>query len=226
MSAFFGIDSTYGITVPAGATVQTVDHEQSAEISELQGEDGEIKKASTTHVKKVTVDINLVGTAGIDTVVPGNVASPSSLEIISVEQGERVNNRPTAMIKAAGYEGIDDGSGSGSGAGAGSPDEDTLEVVSVDYALAQDVKISPSVMDEMIPGVDGHPALRQKVKLVNTLDFSFAGDIPSGVALGTGGAGAAGLTGGKLIVQSLKEKQEAGKFNSGSASAKHYPAAA
>ena len=226
MPGTFGIDTTYGITVAAAET-QTVDRDQSVEVSELRGgEAGEIVKASTTHIKRVTVDINAIGNADASLVAIGNVSSPASMEVLTVEQGERVNGRPTVMIKGVAQIGVDDADGGASGGGAGGPSEDTLEVVSVSYSLAQDVKIGFNVDDEMLPGADGHPALRQKTKQVNKLEFSYAGDVPSGLALGSGGASASGLTGGKVLMTSLKDKQEVGKWNTGSASGNHYPAAA
>ncbi len=225
-NASFGVTDTKGVSMPEGTEIQSVDYEQSAEISELQaGESGEVIKASTTHVKKVSADFSLIGSAGSDSVEVGEVSSPEDLEIISAEPGEEVNKRPTLTLKAAGFVGIDDGDGGGSGSGGSGADEDTLEVVSVEYSLAQSVKRGFSVSDEMMPGKDGKPALRQKFKKVNTFSFDFAGDVPGGVDIGSGGASVNGLEGGKLITDNLKEKQMVGKWNSGSASGKHYASA-
>ncbi len=224
MGAHYNLNTTYGVTLPAGAVPQSAERNRTVEISEVVGTSGEFVKADPLKTAKVEISVSGVGPAGLSGVTSGNVSAPSSITINSAEQGEGNKGRSTFSIKAAGFETV---TSTGGGGSAGSePDIDTLEIVSVSYACVETVKRTANVTDLMQLGSDSTPFARGKCKRFTDFDIAGRGDLPSGLVIGSGGASLAGLSGGKLIVASLKEMEKAGDWNGYGGSGKHYHLAA
>jgi hypothetical protein len=223
MAAHINLATTYGVTVPAGSVANSAEKTSTIDVSEVTGVSGEIVKADPLKVVKVEVSVSGVGPAGRATVTVGVVA-PATMSVISAEETESNKGRVQFSIKAAGHEDFDDAAGSVTA--DDEPTVDTLNIVSVAYACAESVKRSVEVTDSVLLGSDGKPCDRAKVKKMGSFDVQGRGDLPAGVALGTGGVNVAGFSGGKIICTTLKESEKAGDWNGWGGSGKHYPAAA
>ena len=228
MAHHIGITSTYGLTLPSGAIAQDARKVQTVGVSEVPGISGEYVKAATLKQKKVDVTVSGVGPAGLSGVTSGNVSPPSTLKILSVEQGEKStgDNRATFSINATGMSSFVDAAGTPDAAGGGDPDEDTLGIVSVTLALSETLSCKSEVKDVNVPATDGTPGARATCCLKNSVSVRGRGDIPSSLMLGTDGLEVAAFTGGVMLVGKLEEGQKADDINDWSAEAQHYPSAA
>ena len=77
----------------------------------------------------------------------------------------------------------------------------------------------------VLMGTNGEPAARQSVALKNPFDISGRGDVPAGVALGTGGLQFAGGTTGKVVVGTFSESEKRKDWNGWSGSGNQYASA-
>lgn len=219
MAAHFNLATTFGVTLPAGAVPETADKTSTVETSKLVGTAGEYVKAAPLKTAKVEVSITGSGPAGLSSVVSGMVSAPATMTITGAEQGESHRGRATFTIKAAGHEAFTDGAGSSTE--GTEPDIDTLEIVSVSYACAETVKKGRDITDLVLTGSAGTPFARGKCKEIGNFDIAGRGDLPSGVALGTGGAAIAGMTSGVLIATTLKLSEKAGDWNGWNVNGEH-----
>ncbi|WP_156345497.1 hypothetical protein [Verrucomicrobium spinosum] len=154
------------------------------------------------------------------------IALPATMTIIKSDATEVNNGRVSCTVMASGHSAFTDAAGASPGVGAGDPDEDTLNIVSCSFSLAENVQVSHEVQDKMILGGDGAPGARATCLQKNSFTTRFRGDLPAGVVLGTSGAGVKGLEDGKLLVNQLMEEQKMDDFNGGSVGGNHYPLAA
>ncbi len=222
MAAHLNLNTTFGVTLPSGAIAESAERMQTVEAIEVTGTSGEIVKALPAKTFKSDVTISGKGPAGLDLVTTGTISDPSTMTITSAESGETNKATSTFTIKASAHEAFTDGEGSGSA--GDEPDIDTVEIVSVTYAVVESVKRTRDVKDMVLIGSDGTPAARGKVTRTGTFDIIGRGDIPGGIALGTAGAALASFT-GVVLATSLKESEKAGDWNGWGISGKHYPAA-
>lgn len=225
MASHLNVSSTYGITLPSGAVAESVKRSRKIETDKMVGTSGEYSKFDAHHTKAVEVTIEGKGPAGLDGVTSATVGTPSTLKITKAEQKEANKGRAGFSLTALGHEDYDDADSAAAIDGA-EPDIDSLVITSVTHAVAQTLTKSSSVTDKTELGVDGKPALRATCQKLNAFSSEGKGDIPAAVALGTGGAGIAGLTGGKLIVSQLDDDQKNGEWNGYSFSGEHCPSAA
>lgn len=223
MSAAIGISETYGIALDAESVAQTVRRRQSVDVSTVMGVDGEYALAKPLKTKKTEVTISGVGKGG--EVAPGVVATPADLVNVTVEQGEANNGRTSFTITAAGVAAFVDPASANASAAAATITKGTIEVLSVAYALTESVSTTGKVDDKVATATDGTPGYRQTHAQMNNFSVRGKGTIPTGVALGTGGAAIKGLDGGVLIVRTLEDVQNAGNLNEWSLDGEHYPSA-
>lgn len=225
MANHLNVTSTYSVTLPSGAAAESVKRTRVIETDKLVGVDGEYSQFDAHHMMKVDVTIEGKGPAGLAGVTSATVSSPSTLKIVKAEQKESNKGRAGFTINATGFESYSDANAGNSIDGA-EPDVNSLVITSVTHAVAQSLTKSRQVADKMELGGDGTPALRATCMRIDTFSSDGKGDIPSAVSIGTGGAGIAGLTGGKIIVTTLDDDQKNGEWNGYSFSGEHCPAAA
>jgi hypothetical protein len=217
--AFIGIDTLYSITLQATARALEVVKTQTVETVKKPSVAGEWTFFKAKKSAKVEIVISGIGPAALDSVTAATPAFGDK-KLIKSQQGETVTGDGNATFTNtyAYHEAFDDAGGVAS-AGGDEPDIDTLcEIVGVTYADAQTLTRSFEVTDKLITRADGTPGARATLGRVGMVSMDFAGDIPSGVALGSDGVNAAGMA-GRLIVGTLVERQQASEFNGGNLSA-------
>lgn len=225
MSAHIGITSTHGIVLTTGATAQSVKKTSTVEIAELIGVDGEFKKATPHHAKKVDVNIEAVGAIDFATVTSAVVVAPATLKLLNASQKQGNKDRPTLSLVYTGHEAFTDGAITATDSGAGSADEDTLGIVSTALALAESTGVGYEVADRLALTPAGVPGYRATCSKKGNFDVSGKGDLPAGLGLGTDGAVLADFTGGVIICSSTDEGQTMDNINDYAAKGMHYPVA-
>lgn len=218
--AHIGIPTTHGITLQATAKALTCDRTRSVETSKVPSTSGEYALFRAKKTMKTEVSITGVGPAALASVTSASGVTAATLKLIKSEQGETVTGDGNATFSStyAGHEAFADSGSTSSSAGA-EPDIDTIcEITSVTYSDVQTVKKSFEVTDKVITHSDGTPGTRATILRKGDISIDFAGDIPSGVALGSDGLNGAGMT-GRIIVGRLTDTQKADDWNGGSAAA-------
>lgn len=229
MAHHVGITSTYSVTVPAGGIAQEVSRTRSVELSKVAGTDGEWAKVSALKQLKTDVQVSGVGPANLGAVSAGNVVAPSTMKVLSVQQGEKSSgdNRATFVISATGMSSFDPSTeGTPAAAGDGEPDEDTLGIVGITLALSETFNATSEVKDLNVPATDGTPGARATVGLESSFSGRGAGDIPASLSLGLAGIEPAGFGAGLTIVRSINDVQKAQEINTWGFDANNFPAAA
>jgi hypothetical protein len=215
-----------GITLASGAEADDVSDTSAVEIAELIEQDtGHIIKASPVNMKTRAVEISGDGPATLTDVATGTVGTVSDLKVNKVEITEAPNKRCTFSLSAAAVAAFTDPAASPSAAGA-EPDIDDLEIVSVEYAVAESVRRGYEVEDMTLPGSDGAPYARARTTRKGTFSIAGRGDRPAGAALGTGGAAFSGSDTGLVVVSKEMDGQKRKEWNRWSLEGNHYPNAA
>jgi hypothetical protein len=225
MAAHIGIETTHGITLDTEAVAQSVRRRESVEVSSVIGVSGEYVLAKPLKTKRVEVTIQGVGNGDRSVVAVGEVATPADLSAISVEQTEINNGRASFTLTAAGVSSFTDPAAANGSAAGASITKGTIEILSVSYALSESLSVTSQVEDKVATATDGTPGFRAKHAKMGNFSVRGKGDLPAGLALGTGGAAVKGLNGGVLIVTELEEEEQASEINGWSLSGTHYPAA-
>lgn len=223
MATHLGVTSTFGVTPPAAMEVTRATRNTRVPTYKTPGSNGEWLKYTAGRHKTVTVTLEGFGTAPVDAVAAADGITPATDTLQSARQGEtNKQSPPTVTVVYPAHAAFVDAD-SAETAPSAEPDLDTVEIVSVSYSLTESLDITTSVQDKAIDGADGKPAHRAHFALESSFTLAGYGDIP--VALGTGGAGIARLTGGILIVDNLDEIENAQDCNQWRASGGHCPAA-
>lgn len=226
MAAHLNITSTEGVTLATGAEADDVEKVSTVEIAELADQaTGEYIKASPVNHKEIAVRITGDGPHDLTEPAAGTVADPATITVISAEVTEAPNQRCNFSVRATGHEAFTDPAGSVSATGA-EPDIDDLEIVSVEYSIAENVRRSYEVEDMVLVGTDGTPANRATVGVKGTFSIQGRGDLPAGTALGTGGAAFQDGDTGLVLVNSLMEGEKRKDWNRWGADGSHYKVAA
>jgi hypothetical protein len=225
MAAHIGIESTQGITLPTESIPQSVRRRETVEVAPVIGVDGEYTRCKPLKSKRVEVTITGVGAGGLANVSSGVVADTGDLERISVQQGEVNNGRASFTITAAGHDSFSDPAAANGSASAASITRGTIEILSVEYALTESLDVTTQVEDKVALNADGTPGFRQKHAKMSNFSLRGKGDLPSGLALGTGGAAVKGLNSGVIIVTDIETEEQAAEINGWSVNGNHYPAA-
>lgn len=226
MSAHIGVASTFGVTKPAGTSVNRATRETKLTAYKTEGEDGEWLKYTPAAMKEVTVKLEGHGGAPLASVTSSATISPSTKKLLRANQGE--TNKQTPPTFSGDYVGHEDHDVEADGGEEGpgdSPDLSTVEIVSVSYSLTESLNVQTQVSDVMIPDKDGKSStgFRGTVGKESSFTINGYGDIPC--SIGTGGAGVARLTGGKLIVEGMSEIENAKTCNQWRANGGHCPSA-
>jgi hypothetical protein len=214
-----------GITIPAGATAQSIKETTTVGISKFPGVDGETKKASPLRSAKYDVVAEVKGAVNFAAVTSAVVGTPSTLKLISASQKQTSKERPDSTLTYAGHLAFVDGEGAASGAGAGGADEDTLGLVSSDLDLADNSDVSYKVEDKVADNPDGTPGYRQTHMREGEGTLSGKGGLDSGMGLGTDGGEIADFTGGVIICPTVERTQQAAEINTWSGKLNHFPVA-
>lgn len=223
MAAHIGVDSTFGVTQPSDTELTKASRSSSVPTFKTPGHTGEIFKYTAGRTKNVQVTLEGSGTAPVASVAVGDGITPSTLTLISARQGERnTQGLPTFSAMYSAAESFAD-SDNAETAPSAVPDLDTIEIVSVDYSLTESLDITSQITDRVIADLDGTPGFRGTFGKESSFTLSGYGDLP--VALGENGAGVARLTGGKLILESTEEIENAQDCNQWRASGGHCPSA-
>ena len=220
MAAHIGIPSMFGITLQADAKPLSTDRSRTIETSKVPSITGEYSLFRAKKTMKVDLTISGVGPAALASVTSASGVTASTLKLLKSQQGETVtgDGNPTFTNNYAGHEAFSDSGDVSIEAGA-EPDIDTIcEITSVTYSDCQTTSKSFEVSDKVITQANGTPGTRATILRKGDLSIDFAGDIPSGVALGSDGMQAAGMA-GRLIVTRLQDTQKADDWNGGSAAA-------
>lgn len=225
MAAHLGVESTFGVTKPSGSALTKATRDTKIETFKTEGEDGEWLKYTAANMKTVTVKLEGHGTAPISGITAADGVTPATKKAISTTQGESNKQTPsTFSVDWVGHEDFTDADGGEPAPGA-TPDLTTTEIVSVTYSLTESLSITKQVQDVMIPDLDGKAStgFRGACGVEASFSINGYGDLPC--SIGTGGAGVARLTGGKLIVDALSEIENAKTCNQWRASGGHCPSA-
>lgn len=218
------IATTYGVTLVSGAEADDCQKTETVEISTVaDSATNEIVYANPVNHKRIETQVTGDGPRALS-LSAGNVANTATLTVIFNEVTEAPNARPTFTVRAAGHTSFTDPATALSAVGA-EPTIADLEITSVDYAVAERVTRSSSLTDMVLVGTDGIPAYRETTQLVNPFSVQGRGDLPAGVALGTGGANFVGGDTGKVLAGTLVTGEKRGDWNRWSVDGTRYASA-
>lgn len=222
----YGITSTGGVTLASGAIAQEVRTTQTVGESLVVGEDGEYAKADPLNNLKKVININGIGNAGMDGVVSGVIAVPSTMTVTKSEQNEVHNGRATFTLNASAEIAFTDITEGNDASGSGDPDEDTLHVVSCNLALTESVRRSTEASEILALATTGVPGLRALNRLKTPFSIKGKNTFPASVVLGSNGTALYGMTSGKTLVTKLDAMQKMDDFPSWDTDGCQYPVAA
>lgn len=212
MAAHLNIDTTYGVTVPTNSEAESATRTQTVEINELlDSATAEIVSLKPVNVVNIEVVVEGEGPAGL-TGTAGVISDPSTVSVISVEVSEAPNARCRFSIRATAADGFTDPGAAEESVGA-EPTVADLEITSVTYSIAESVRRSNTLEDKVLIGSDGTPAARETHTRRKPFSINGRGDLPAGVALGTGGAKFTGAATGVTVAGVLREFERRADWN-------------
>lgn len=225
-SAHIGVTRLFGVALPAESEAQNSTLTRTLATYPLPGAAGEFTKlfAAKKIEKKVAVDY--IGPAALTLVTVAQGLDPSTIKITDASSEEKNEGLVSMNVTASGSEAFVDDGGDLTGAGADEPDASTLNLRTITCSLSQSVKRDVKVKDVRVTGGNGVEAWRGTCSKMFGFSSDFKGDIPTGVQLGTSGAGVYGVTGtGVTVVTELVEKDTKDDVNSGSYKGETAPSA-
>jgi hypothetical protein len=222
--AHLHVDTTYGVTVPAGSEAESATKTSTVAINELMESDtGDIIDARPVNMVAVEVQVEGEGPASLS-LTPAAVGTPSTMTVIGVDLTEQPNNRCRFSIRAAGHATFTDPGTAEESVGA-EPTVSSLAITSVTYSVAESVRRSVTLDDMVLAGSNGGVAYRETTTVRKPFAIAGRGDLPSGVALGSGGAKFNGAGTGMTVVGVLRESERRADWNGWGADGTNYPAA-
>lgn len=225
MPAHLNITSTLPVTLGTGAEADDFQTTSSVEVDTLDDQaTGEVIAAAPVNHKKIEHRISGDGPATLTGAAAGTVSTVSDVEITSVEITEAPNARCKFSITAVADDSFTDPAGTASDVGA-EPAIGDLEITSVTYSVAESIRRSQTVENMVLVGTDGAPAFRAKVGVKAPVGIQGRGDLPAGVALGTGGADYKGAATGILVITTLTEGEKRKDWNRWGVDGERYPSA-
>ncbi len=230
MSAHINILSStfaanYGITLGTGAEAESATSTTTVGASELiDSATAEVNACAPIHHAEKRTSVEGEGPVSL-TLTPGTVATPATLTVLSAEITEAPNARCRFSISAQGELAFTDSEGTPAEVGS-EPTVSDLEITSVAYAIAESVRRSVTLENKVLVGSDGAPAARATCTVRKPFSISGRGDLPAGVALGTGNVEFAGGSTGITLVTSLNTGERRADWNSWGAEGTNYPSAA
>lgn len=228
MAAHLNITSTiatvYGVTLAAGTEADDCSKTQTVEINTVaDAATGEIIEADPVNTVVTNTTISGDGPHAL-ALTAGTVATPSTLTVVGVDLTEAPNSRVQFSIRASGVASFTDPAGTVSAVGA-APTIGDLEITSVEYSIAESVRRSSEIQDMVLTGTDGTPAARETVQPIYPFSVSGRGDLPAGVALGTGGVEFVDGDSGKVLCSTLGTGEKRADWNRWNVDGTHYRAA-
>lgn len=212
MAHHLNIDTTYGVTVPANSEAESASRTQTVAINELlDSGTAEIISLKPVNVVNIEVQVEGEGPAAL-TITAGTIADPTTVTETSVELSEAPNNRCRFSIRAAAADEFTDPGTAEESVGA-EPTVADLTVTSVTYSVAESVRRSITLEDKVLIGTAGTPVARETCTRRKPFAISGRGDLPAGVALGTGGAKFYGAATGVTVAGVLRESEKRGDWN-------------
>lgn len=225
MATHINVANTYGVTVPTGSEAESATRTQTVEINELLAEDtGEVVSAKPVNMVSIEVAVEGDGPFGL-TLTPGTVADPETITVVSVEVTEAPNRRCRFSVRATGSDAFTDPGTAEESVGA-EPTIGDLEITSVTYSVAESVRRTATIDDKVLVGTDGTPANRATCTVRKPFSIVGRGDLPAGVALGTGGAKFTGAATGVTVAGTLTENERRADWNGWGIDGANYPSAA
>lgn len=225
MATHIGVTSTYGLTLPANAVAQKCTRNQELAMIPLTGAAGELVKLQVAPYLKKEVTVEYVGAPDFTAPAVAQNITPSAMTVIKTEITEEPNKHAVATRTAMAHESFTDAPGTSAGEGSADADETTLVIVSCTFSLAESVRRTREVKDVVVIGAQGGAAWRGTCMKKDSFSVRYKGDLPTGVALGTAGAGVYAFTDGVLVVGKLTDDQTADDVNGGSYEGEHAPSA-
>jgi hypothetical protein len=213
MAAHKNITTTHGLTLATGAVADDVEKSVSVEILEVTSQtSGEVVRVDCVNMATETVTISGDGPGDKTKVAAGTIATPSDLKEIRVENNESPNGRLNFSLTAESNVSFTDPASTVAAVGA-EPTIADLEIVSVEYSIAESVRLAAEVRNSVLIGTDGTPAARCHIEARHPFTVNGRGDLPTGVAAGVGGVAFVGGNTGKVIVPNLTTGEKRGDWN-------------
>ena len=217
--------ANYGITLGTGAEAESASATTTVAVSELlDSATAAINEVAPIHHAEKRTQVDGEGPASL-TLTAGSVATPATLTVLSREVTEAPNARCRFSVQAQGEIAFTDSVGT-PGAGGAEPTVSDLEITSVAYTIAESVRRSVTIENKVLVGTDGTPAARATCTVRKPFSIVGRGDLPAGVALGTGNAEFTGGDTGVTVVTSLRESERRADWNGWGADGTNYPSAA
>lgn len=230
MATHINIDAStfaanYGITLGTGAEAESATATTTVAINELiDSATAAVNTAAPIHHAEKRTQVDGEGPATLS-LTAATVGTPSTLTVISKEVTEQPNGRCRFSVQAHGDLAFTDSVGTPSDVGA-EPTISDLVITSVEYAIAESVRRSVTIENKVLVGTDGEPAARATCTVRKPFSISGRGDLPAGVALGTGNVEFTGGDTGLTLVGTLREGERRADWNSWGVDGTNYPSAA
>jgi hypothetical protein len=217
--------ANYGITLASGAEAESATATTTVAVSELlDSATAEINEAAPIHHAEKRSQVDGEGPALL-TLTPGVIASPATMTPLVRDLTEAPNSRCRFSIQAHGDLDFSDSAGTPGDVGA-EPTVSDLEITSVAYAIVESVRRSVNIENKVLVGTDGTPAARATCTVRKPFSIAGRGDLPAGVALGTGNVEFTGGDTGVTIATTLRISERRADWNGWGADGTNYPAAA
>ena len=217
--------ATYGITLGTGAEAESATATTTVAINELMDSATAevIAAAPINHAEKQT-QVDGEGPASLS-LTAASVGTASTLTILSREVTEAPNGRCRFSVQAHGDLAFTDSVGTPTDVGA-EPAIGDLEITSVEYSIVESVRRSVSLENKVLVGTNGQPAARATCTVRKPFSISGRGDLPAGVALGTGNVEFTGGDTGLTLAGTLRVGERRADWNSWGVDGTNYPSAA
>jgi hypothetical protein len=215
----------YGITLASGAEAESATATTTVAVSELLASTSAavIEVAPINHAEKRS-QVDGEGPASL-TLTPGVIASPATMTPLVRDLTEAPNSRCRFSIQAHGDLAFTDSAGTPGDVGA-EPTVSDLEITSVAYAIVESVRRSVNIENKVLVGSNGQPAARATCTVRKPFSIAGRGDLPAGVALGTGNVEFTGGDTGVTIATTLRISERRADWNGWGVDGTNYPAAA
>jgi hypothetical protein len=230
MAAHINIDAStfaanYGITLGSGAEAESATATTTVAVNELlDSATAAVNAAAPIHHAEKRTQVDGEGPASL-TLTGATVGAPATLTVLSSEVTEAPNSRCRFSIQAQGEIAFTDSIGTPTDVGA-EPAVSDLEITSVEYAIVESVRRSVTLENKVLIGTDGTPAARATCTVRKPFSISGRGDLPAGVALGTGNVEFTGGDTGVTVAGTLRVGERRADWNSWGIDGTNYPSAA
>jgi len=217
--------ANYGITLATGAEAESATSTKTVAINELiDSATADVINAAPIHHAEKRTQVDGDGPASL-AISAASIATPSTLTVISADLSEAPNARCRFSIQAHGDLSFTDSAGTPADVGA-EPTISDLVITSVEYSIAESVKRTATLENKVLVGTAGTPSARATCTKRIAFSVNGRGDLPAGVALGTGNVEFAGGDTGLTLVGTLREFERRADWNGWGVDGTNYPSAA